>query len=42
MRPQCGVYYFEMHVLSKGNDGFIGIGFCTPDTVLERLPGNIL
>ncbi|ORY97455.1 concanavalin A-like lectin/glucanase domain-containing protein [Syncephalastrum racemosum] len=39
MRPQCGVYYFEMCVLSKGNDGFIGIGFCTADTVLERLPG---
>ncbi|KAI8991187.1 hypothetical protein BDF20DRAFT_843185 [Mycotypha africana] len=39
MRPQCGVYYFEMTVLSKGNDGYIGIGFCSATNKLERLPG---
>lgn len=40
MRPQCGIYYFEMHVLSKGSDGYIGIGFCGGENKLERLPGN--
>ncbi|KAG1409444.1 hypothetical protein G6F60_000662 [Rhizopus arrhizus] len=39
MRHQCGVYYFEMKVLSKGEDGFIGIGFCCAENNLERLPG---
>lgn len=39
MRRQCGIYYFEMQVLSKGEDGFIGIGFCSPENELDRLPG---
>ncbi|RCI00445.1 hypothetical protein CU098_011082, partial [Rhizopus stolonifer] len=39
MRPQCGVFYFEMRVISKGDDGYIGIGFCAATNKLERLPG---
>ncbi|KAI8078456.1 concanavalin A-like lectin/glucanase domain-containing protein [Thamnidium elegans] len=39
MRPQCGIFYYEMKVLSKGDDGFIGIGFCCSSNKLERLPG---
>lgn len=41
MRPQCGIFYYEMKVLSKGDDGFIGIGFCCSSNKLERLPGKI-
>ncbi|ORX45314.1 SPRY-domain-containing protein [Hesseltinella vesiculosa] len=39
MPPQCGVYYFEMQIKSKGVDGYIGIGFCGPKNDLRRLPG---
>ena len=41
MRYQCGVFYFEMKVKSKGDDGYIGIGFCYDSNKLERLPGEI-
>lgn len=40
IRRQCGIYYFEMKVLSKGEDGFIGIGFCSGKNGLDRLPGK--
>lgn len=40
IRPQCGIYYFEIKVISKGEDGFICIGFCRAANKLERLPGN--
>ncbi|GAN02390.1 ran-binding protein 10-like [Mucor ambiguus] len=39
MRPQCGIFYYEMRVLSKGDDGYIGIGFCAASNKVERLPG---
>ncbi|KAI8997559.1 hypothetical protein BDB01DRAFT_771549 [Pilobolus umbonatus] len=39
MRSQCGVFYFEMRVDSKGDDGYIGIGFCSATNSLDRLPG---
>jgi hypothetical protein len=39
MRHQCGIFYFEMKVISKGDDGYIGIGFCCASNKLERLPG---
>ncbi|KAI9497796.1 hypothetical protein BDB00DRAFT_784331 [Zychaea mexicana] len=39
MRRQCGIYYYEMHVISKGDDGYIGFGFCGEDNELDRLPG---
>ncbi|KAI9007974.1 concanavalin A-like lectin/glucanase domain-containing protein [Phycomyces nitens] len=39
MRHQCGIYYFEVEIISKGVDGHIGIGFCWPSSKLNRLPG---
>jgi hypothetical protein len=39
MRRQCGIYYFEIQVISKGTDGKIGIGFCRRINSLERFPG---
>jgi hypothetical protein len=37
---QCRVYYFEISIISKGRDGYIGIGFCTQSVSLIRLPGK--
>ena len=37
--PQCGLYYFEVEIVSKGRDGYIGIGFCAGGVLLNRLPG---
>ena len=37
--PQCGLFYFEVTVVSKGRDGFIGIGFASSAVSLQRLPG---
>ncbi|KAI9278097.1 concanavalin A-like lectin/glucanase domain-containing protein [Sporodiniella umbellata] len=39
MKKQCGIYYFEIKVISKGMDGHIGIGFCMLMNSLDRLPG---
>ncbi|KAL6714092.1 hypothetical protein ACLMJK_008586 [Lecanora helva] len=39
MPPQCGIYYFEVYIDSKGKDGMIGIGFSGASASLERLPG---
>ncbi|KAI8809317.1 ran-binding protein 9-like protein [Cladochytrium replicatum] len=39
MPPQCGIYYYEVKIISKGKDGYIGVGFCDRDVSLERLPG---
>ncbi|KAI7906608.1 concanavalin A-like lectin/glucanase domain-containing protein [Cokeromyces recurvatus] len=39
MRKQCGIYYFEIQILSKGVDGHIGIGFCRKLNSLDRFPG---
>lgn len=39
MPRQCGIYYFEVTVVSKGKEGMIGIGFCGPKVVLNRIPG---
>ena len=33
------IYYFEIEILNKGKDGFIGIGVCGGSTSLGRLPG---
>ena len=35
----CGVYYWEVAILARGRDGFIGVGLAGPDVKLERLPG---
>ncbi|KAL5117285.1 hypothetical protein ACEQ8H_004844 [Pleosporales sp. CAS-2024a] len=40
MPRQCGIYYFEVTVISKGRDGrVIGIGFSGPKVALSRIPG---
>jgi Ran-binding protein 9/10 len=38
--PQgCGIYYFEVTIVSKGRDGYIAIGFQASTVPLGRLPG---
>ncbi|KAF9355483.1 hypothetical protein BGX26_006484 [Mortierella sp. AD094] len=37
--PQCGVYYYEVLIKSKGQQGYIGIGVCNATVALDRLPG---
>lgn len=37
--PSCGIFYFEVQIISKGRDGYIGIGICTSIMPLTRLPG---
>lgn len=39
MHPACGVYYFEIDIISKGRDGYIGIGFSHAGVSTNRLPG---
>lgn len=39
MRSQAGIFYFEVDIVSKGRDGYIGIGFCWQSNLLNRLPG---
>ncbi|KAI8612624.1 hypothetical protein BC830DRAFT_545749 [Chytriomyces sp. MP71] len=36
---QLGVFYFEVKIVSKGRDGWMGIGLCARDVNLNRLPG---
>lgn len=35
----CGIYYFEVTIVSKGRDGFMGIGVSAQSVNLNRLPG---
>ena len=35
----CPVYYFEVDIVNKGRDGYIGIGLSVKDVKLDRLPG---
>lgn len=37
MRKQCGIYYFEIQIMSHGK---IGIGFCRRINSLDRFPGK--
>lgn len=39
MPPQCGIYYFEVNIISKGKEGMIGVGFSGANASLEKLPG---
>ncbi|KAJ9646405.1 hypothetical protein H2199_002454 [Coniosporium tulheliwenetii] len=39
MPRQCGIYYYEVTVVSKGKEGLIGIGFSGRRVNLNRLPG---
>ncbi|CAG8827440.1 24845_t:CDS:2, partial [Dentiscutata erythropus] len=36
MPPRCGLFYFEINIINKGEDG---IGFCKERSRLNRLPG---
>jgi hypothetical protein len=35
----CGIYYFGMKIISKGRDGYMGIGLSKSDVLMNRLPG---
>merc|ERR1712062_969980 len=35
----CGIYYFEVKVISKGRDGYMGVGLSTQGVNMNRLPG---
>ncbi|RIA97846.1 concanavalin A-like lectin/glucanase domain-containing protein [Glomus cerebriforme] len=37
--PEVGLFYYEMDVIDKGTEGYIGLGFCEPDIQLNRMPG---
>ncbi|KAK5134671.1 hypothetical protein LTR08_006186 [Meristemomyces frigidus] len=39
MPRECGMYYFEVTILSRGKDGMIGIGVSGKRANLNRLPG---
>lgn len=41
MRPQCGIYYYEIRVLKRGQDALIAVGFCRFNK-LDKLPGKII
>uniref|UniRef100_A0A646QHE9 Ran-binding protein n=1 Tax=Hemiscolopendra marginata TaxID=943146 RepID=A0A646QHE9_9MYRI len=35
----CGLYYFEVKIVSKGRDGYMGIGLSIQGVNMNRLPG---
>ena len=35
----CGVYYFEVRIVSKGRDGYMGVGLSAQGVNMNRLPG---
>jgi Ran-binding protein 9/10 len=40
----CGLYYFEVKIISKGRDGYMGIGLTASSASnfkMNRLPGKI-
>ena len=39
MPSQCGIYYYEVSIISKGKEGMIGVGFSGASASLEKLPG---
>lgn len=39
MPAQCGIYYYEVSIISKGKEGMIGVGFSGASASLEKLPG---
>lgn len=36
----CGLYYFEVKIISKGRDGYMGIGLTAQNFKPNRLPGK--
>jgi hypothetical protein len=39
MPMECGLYYYEVTILSRCKEGLVGIGFSGKKTPLNRLPG---
>lgn len=39
IKPQCGIYYFEIRVIQKGQDGNFAIGFSRKNNKINKLPG---
>lgn len=37
----CGLYYFEVKIISKGRDGYMGIGLTAQNFKANRLPGKL-
>lgn len=35
----CLIYYFEIEIISKGRDGYMGIGLAGSEVNMQRLPG---
>lgn len=35
----CGIYYFEVTIVSKGRDGYMGVGLSAQGVNMNRLPG---
>jgi hypothetical protein len=38
---ECGIYYFEIEIISRGREGYIGIGLSAQGVSLNRLPGTV-
>ncbi|XP_067632319.1 ran-binding protein 9 isoform X2 [Eurosta solidaginis] len=38
--PACGLYYFEVKIISKGKNGYMGIGLTAQQFRMNRLPGK--
>ncbi|CAI2169231.1 3659_t:CDS:2 [Funneliformis geosporum] len=36
---KVGLFYFEVEITSKGENGYLGVGFCEKEVRLDRLPG---
>ncbi|CAG8521313.1 15853_t:CDS:2 [Racocetra fulgida] len=37
--PEVLLYYFEINIIDKGEDGYIGVGFARDLEILDILPG---
>ena len=37
--PEMGIFYYEVKIVNKGKEGFIGIGLSAANVSLNRLPG---
>lgn len=38
--PACGIYYFEVKIISKSKNGYMGIGLTAQQFRMNRLPGD--
>lgn len=39
MPKECGLYYFEVTIMSRAKEGLVGVGFSSRKVSLNRLPG---